>query len=39
MNLEPFYRLLHYQSLIVIYTIYNLNKYVLKPIILAQHGG
>ena len=38
MNLEQFNRLLHYQSLIVIHTIYTYNKYVLKPIILVQHG-
>ena len=39
MNLKQFYCLLHYQSLIVIHTIYKQNKYVLKPIILAQHGN
>ena len=36
--LEQFYRLLHYQSLIIIHTIYTYNKYALKPIILAQRG-
>ena len=38
MNLEQFYRPLHYQSLIVIQTICTKNKYVLKPIILTQRG-